>query len=138
MRENCEEKTCGSHLFLRKPFLLVKAVSDSRRHSKRFSLIVFYCVSLFNFCFMFDRLIEPPQINWSLLFYIYVLRNSFERLKELINFRQFFSLKHVLNLGPCTHELTLFKSKVLFITFCILLFTLVTKQNFASAENESQ
>ena len=26
IKEKCEEKTCGSHSFLRKPFLLVEAI----------------------------------------------------------------------------------------------------------------
>ena len=54
-----------------------------------------------------------------MLFYIYVLCNSFERLKELIKeLTVFFYLKHLCHY---THELTLLKSKALFITFCILL-----------------
>ena len=40
-----------------------------------------------------DNLGQKSNGFWSVLFYLYVLHNSFERLRELINFRQSFSLK---------------------------------------------
>ena len=37
VKENCDEKTCGSHLFLRMLVLLVEAIWNSRRHTSRHS-----------------------------------------------------------------------------------------------------
>ena len=37
VKENREEKTCGSHSFLRMLFLLVEAIWNSRRHRSKHS-----------------------------------------------------------------------------------------------------
>ena len=49
---------------------------------------------------------------------MYVLRNSFERLKKNHYLLPFYFFKTVVqNLGHCTNELMLFKSKALFVVF---------------------
>ena len=36
IKENCEEKTCGCHSYLRMAFLLMEAIQNRRRQKKAF------------------------------------------------------------------------------------------------------